>query len=107
MYETDFGYLTLVAGWEHAILHCARFIVAGNAFLIYEKDTSRSGLVACVVLLPIVLPMKYDFFKKKVGRNVENTHHSTRKCEGRSCLDKNVHGVVCVLIRMCTASFVS
>lgn len=62
----DFGYLTLAAGFEHGILHCIRFTVANQAWIIYETDTGRSGMVACLLLLPIVLPMKFDFFKKKV-----------------------------------------
>ena len=58
--------MTLVAGFEHGILHCIRFIVAGDAWIIYGMDVGRSGTVACLLLLPIVLPMKYDFFKKRV-----------------------------------------
>lgn len=64
--RTDFGYLTLVSGWEHALLHCARFIISDKAFLIYETDTGRSGMVACLLMLPVVLPMRFDFFRKKV-----------------------------------------
>lgn len=64
---TDFGYLSLVAALEHAILHCARFIYAKQAYLIYETDTGRSGVVGCILLLPIVLPMKFEFFRTKVG----------------------------------------
>ena len=63
----DFGYLTLAAGFEHGILHCIRFSVANQAWIIYETDTGRSGMVACLLLLPIVLPMKFDFFKKKAS----------------------------------------
>lgn len=62
----DFGYLSLVAALEHATLHCARFIYAKNSHLIYGTDTGRSGLVGCVLLLPIVLPMKFEFFRTKV-----------------------------------------
>ena len=65
--RADFGYISLGAAAEHAILHCARFIYAGNSHLIYETDTGRSGLVGCLLMLPIVLPMKYEFIKNKVG----------------------------------------
>lgn len=65
--ETDFGYLTLISGYEHGLLHCARHIVAGNSELIYDTDNGRSGMVACLLLLPIVLPMKFEFFRTKVG----------------------------------------
>lgn len=56
----------LVAAMEHAILHCARFIYAKEAFLIWSTDTGRSGLIGCLLLLPIVLPMKFEFFRTKV-----------------------------------------
>lgn len=65
--ETDFGYLTLISGYEHGLLHCARHIVAGSSELIYDTDNGRSGMVACLLLLPIVLPMKFEFFRTKVG----------------------------------------
>lgn len=63
---TDFGYLSLVAALEHAILHCARFTVAGDSYLIYGTDTGRSGLVGVLLMFPIVLPMKYEFIRTKV-----------------------------------------
>ena len=62
----DFGYLTLMAALEHGILHCTRFIYAKQAYLIYETDTGRSGVIGCLLLLPIVLPMKFDFLRTKV-----------------------------------------
>lgn len=62
----DFGYLTLAAGFVHGILHCVRFSVANQAWIITDMDTGRSGVVACILLLPIVLPMKFDWFKKRV-----------------------------------------
>ena len=63
---SDFGYLSLIAALEHATLHCARFIYAKNSHLIYETDTGRSGLVGCILLLPIVLPMKFEAIRAKV-----------------------------------------
>ena len=65
-FGADFGYLSLVAALEHATLHCARFIYAKNSYLIYGTATGRSGLVGCVLLLPIVLPMKFEFIRTKV-----------------------------------------
>lgn len=62
----DFGFLTLCAGLEHGVLHCIRFIYSHNAWLIYETDVGRSGMVGCMLLLPIVLPMKFEFFRTKV-----------------------------------------
>eukprot|EP00752_Nemacystus_decipiens_P012303 g10908.t1 len=70
-----FGYLTLAAGFEHGILHCIRFTVANQAWIIYETDTGRSGMVACLLLLPIVLPMKFDFFKKKMTFQTRKNMH--------------------------------
>lgn len=55
---------------EHGLLHCARHIVASNSHLIYETDNGRSGVVGCILLLPIVLPMKFEFFRTKVGKQV-------------------------------------
>ena len=63
---TDFGFLSLISALEHAILHCARFMYAKQAYLIYETATGRSGAVGCILLLPIVLPMKLEFLRTKV-----------------------------------------
>eukprot|EP00752_Nemacystus_decipiens_P012591 g11151.t1 len=63
--HTCFGYMTLIFSYVHGILHCARYIVACEAWIIYGTAVGRSGLVACVLFLPIVLPMKFDFFKKQ------------------------------------------
>lgn len=62
----DFGYLSLMAAFEHGILHCVRFTYANEAYIIYETDTGRSGLIGCLLLLPIVLPMKFEFLRTKV-----------------------------------------
>ncbi|CAN0019892.1 unnamed protein product, partial [Ectocarpus sp. 13 AM-2016] len=63
---TDFGFLTLVAGWAHGVLHLARVSYAGEKFLMYETHAFRSGIFAILVLLPIVLPMRFSFFRKKM-----------------------------------------
>lgn len=63
---TDFGYLSLVAALEHGALHCARFIYAKQANLIYQTATGRSGVIGCLFLLPIVLPMKTEYLRTKV-----------------------------------------
>lgn len=65
---TDFGLLSLVAALEHGALHCARFIYAKQANLIYETATGRSGVIGCLLLLPIVLPMKTEYLRTKVWR---------------------------------------
>lgn len=62
----DFGYLTLLASLVHGILHAARYMYANMAYIMYETDAGRSGLVASFLLLPIVLPMKFEFFRNKV-----------------------------------------
>lgn len=43
--------------------------MADNAELIYDTDNGRSGMVACMLLLPIVVPMKFEYFRTKVGGN--------------------------------------
>lgn len=40
---------------------------ASEAFLMYETDAFRSGIVAMLLLLPIVLPMRFSFFHKRVS----------------------------------------
>lgn len=65
---TDFGYLTLVSGWEHGILHIARFAVGKEAHLLYVTSVGRSGVIAMLMLVPIVLPMKYNYFRGKVSQ---------------------------------------
>lgn len=62
----DFGYLSMVAALEHGLLHCLRFAHAKQQYLIYETDTGRSGVIGCLLLLPIVLPMRFEFFRTKV-----------------------------------------
>lgn len=64
----DFGYLTLIAGLVHSILHAARYIYANMAYIMYETDAGRSGLIACLLLLFVVPPMKFEFFKTKVRK---------------------------------------
>ena len=84
---TDFGYLTLISGYEHGLLHCARHIVAGNSELIYDTDNGRSGMVACLLLLPIVLPMKFEFFRTRVRkRGVANSAEEVDFLRVRSIL---------------------
>eukprot|EP00904_Undaria_pinnatifida_P005570 jgi/Undpi1/2142/HiC_scaffold_12.g05528.m1 len=73
--HTYFGYLTLVATLEHAILHCVRFISAKQAYLIYGTDTGRSGMVGCILLLPIVLPMKFEFIRTKISFEFRKSLH--------------------------------
>lgn len=79
---TDFGYMTLVAGFEHGIIHCIRFTVANEAWIIYETDTGRSGMAACLLLLPIVLPMKFDFFKKRVSGATQRVRRNVARNMG-------------------------
>ena len=62
----DFGYLTFVAGLVHSILHAARYIYANTADIMYKTDACRSGLIACFLLLPIVLPMKFELLRTNV-----------------------------------------
>eukprot|EP00904_Undaria_pinnatifida_P005548 jgi/Undpi1/2122/HiC_scaffold_12.g05508.m1 len=75
--HTYFGYLTLVSGFEHGLLHCSRFIIARQSYLIYETDTGRSGMVACLLMLPIVLPMKFEFFRTKIPFQTRKNMHMT------------------------------
>lgn len=64
-----------MAALEHGILHCARFIYAKQAYLLYQTDTGRSGVVGCLLLLPIVLPMKFELFKTKVRKSIDGVYH--------------------------------
>ena len=64
-----------MAALEHGILHCARFIYAKRAYLLYQTDTGRSGVVGCLLLLPIVLPMKFELFKTKVRKSIDGVYH--------------------------------
>ena len=53
----------------HSVLHVVRYVYADAAYILYETDACRSGLIACLLMLPIVLPMKFEFLRTKV-RNV-------------------------------------
>ncbi|CBN78808.1 putative respiratory burst oxidase homolog protein [Ectocarpus siliculosus] len=64
--HTYFGFLTLVAGWAHGVLHLARVSYADEKFLMYETHAFRSGIFAILLLLPIVLPMRFSFFRNKM-----------------------------------------
>lgn len=55
-----------MASLVHSILHAARYIYANMAYIMYETDAGRSGVIACALLLPIVLPMKFEYFRTKV-----------------------------------------
>ena len=44
----------------------SQVVYASDAFLIYETHAFRSGIIAMLLLLPIVLPMRFSFFHKKV-----------------------------------------
>lgn len=77
--HTDFGYLTLVSGWEHGILHIARFAVGNEAHLLYVTNVGRSGVFAMLMLVPIVLPMKYNYFRGKVSEYIVTFLLPTRR----------------------------
>lgn len=62
----DFGYITLVASLVHSALHAARYVYANMAYIMYETDAGRSGVIACALMLPIVLPMRFEVFRTKV-----------------------------------------
>ena len=88
LFFPDFGSMTLVVGFEHGILHYIRLLVAGDAWIIYGMDVGRSGMVACLLLLPIVLPMKFDFFKKRVRP----------KCISKTWRLQRRYGVVSIIL---------
>lgn len=46
---------------------------ANEAFLMYETDAFRSGIIAMLLLLPIVLPMKLRFFRNRVRELVSES----------------------------------
>eukprot|EP00752_Nemacystus_decipiens_P012016 g10651.t2 len=73
--HTYFGFLTLLAGVAHGCLHLARVVYASDTFLIYETDAFRSGIVAMLLLLPIVLPMRFSFFHKKLSFQFRKKMH--------------------------------
>eukprot|EP00903_Cladosiphon_okamuranus_P007702 g7464.t1 len=73
--HTYFGFLTLIAGVAHGCLHLARVTYASEAFLMYETDAFRSGIVAMLLLLPIVLPMRFRFFHTKLSFQFRKVMH--------------------------------
>ncbi|CAM9989303.1 unnamed protein product, partial [Sphacelaria rigidula] len=64
--HTYFGYMMLVAGVEHGVLHIIRYSIGGNADLLHKTNSGRSGVICMLLLFPIVLPMKFQWFKDKV-----------------------------------------
>ena len=95
-FRADFGQLTLVAAFVHTILHCARFTYGGQAYIIYETDTGRSGVIGCILLLPIVLPMKLECLRTKVGLkamhvpSLERCYRQTRARHDRGRASGNI-----------------
>eukprot|EP00904_Undaria_pinnatifida_P005569 jgi/Undpi1/2141/HiC_scaffold_12.g05527.m1 len=73
--HTYFGYLSLMAAFEHGILHCIRFAHAKQEYLVWKTDTGRSGVVGCVLLLPIVLPMRFEVFRTKMAYQFRKILH--------------------------------
>lgn len=69
---TDFGFLTFLAALVHSILHAARYIYANQTYIMYETDAGRSGLIACALLFPIVLPMRFEFMRTRVRKSADN-----------------------------------
>lgn len=67
-FSTDFGYLMLIAGVGHGVLHIVRFSIGGDADLLYKTDAGRSGVICMLLLFPVVLPMKFKWFKDRVSR---------------------------------------
>lgn len=67
--STDFGYLTLAAGMEHGALHVIRYAIRGETDLLYTTNTGRSGVICTLLLFPVVLPMKYQWFKDRVRKD--------------------------------------
>lgn len=66
-YFQDFGYLMLIAGVEHGVLHIILFSIGGDADLLYKTDVGRSGVICMLLLFPIVLPMRFKWFKDRVS----------------------------------------
>ncbi|CAM9864420.1 unnamed protein product, partial [Sphacelaria rigidula] len=64
--HTYFGYMMLIAGVGHGILHIIRFSIGGDADLLYKTDAGRSGVICMLFLFPVVLPMRFKWFKDKV-----------------------------------------
>ena len=65
----------MMAALEHGLLHCIRFAHAKQTNLIYDTDTGRSGVIGCFLLLPIVLPMKFEILKTKVRETEQRVYH--------------------------------
>lgn len=49
------------------MLPAAQVTYAGETFIIYETDAFRSGIIAMLLLLPIVLPMRLASIRKMVS----------------------------------------
>ena len=63
----DFGFVMLVAGVAHGCLHIIRFSIGGDADLLYKTNAGRSGVICMLLLFPIALPMKFQWFKERVS----------------------------------------
>lgn len=75
----DFGYIMFVAGVEHGVLHIIRFCLGGDADILYTTNVGRSGVICMLLLFPIVLPMKFKWFKDRVSdATMYNTGHIQR-----------------------------
>ncbi|CAM9425384.1 unnamed protein product, partial [Choristocarpus tenellus] len=73
--HTYFGSLMLAMGVEHSIAHTARYIVASETEIMYDTTTGRAGVLAFLLLFPVVLPMKYAVLRNKLSYEVRKGMH--------------------------------
>ncbi|CAM9369134.1 unnamed protein product [Hapterophycus canaliculatus] len=73
--HTYFGFLTLLCGVAHGILHLARVAYANEAYLMHDTNAFRSGILAMLLLFPIVLPMRFNFIRRRIAFQSRKAMH--------------------------------
>lgn len=64
---SDFGFFALMTAIAHGLFQVAKYVYAHQASLLYTNDTGRSGVIATLLLLPIVFPMQSAWLREKVS----------------------------------------
>lgn len=64
--RADFGVVTLLCSLIHTAAHIARAFYENHLEGLYSESINLSGLVATLLLLPVVVPMMVGYMKNRV-----------------------------------------
>jgi len=73
--HTSSGYQIAAMAVVHTAFHIIRWIVRSEAMLIVDNDCSRSGLIAFLLMAPVVALMGIEKLRKKYPWEIRKTAH--------------------------------